>query len=99
MVTIDISDKAVATSGDYLQAFTPDLKHHHIIDPRIGFSPPELASCTVTAPTVAEADGLATALMVLGKNDALDLIESMDGCEAYLVGKDLRACNTTGFFG
>ena len=98
VVTIAVSDKAVATSGDYLQAFTPDLRHHHIIDPRSGFSPPELASCTVTAPTVALADGLATALMVLGKDDALDLIEPMPGCEAYLVGKDLRVYNTTGFF-
>lgn len=98
LVTVAISDKAVATSGDYLQAFTPDLRHHHIIDPRSGFSPPELASCTVTAPSVALADGLATALMVLGKNDALDLIEPMPGCEAYMVDKNLQPCHTTGFF-
>lgn len=98
LVTLAVSDKAVATSGDYLQAFTPDLRHHHIIDPRSGFSPPELASCTVTAPTVALADGLATALMVLGKTDSLDLVESMDGCEAYMVGKDLKISHTTGFF-
>ncbi len=98
LVTVAVSDKAVATSGDYLQAFTPDLRHHHIIDPRSGFSPPELASCTVTAPSVAMADGLATALMVLGKNDALDLIEPMQGCEAYMVDKNLQHFNTTGFF-
>lgn len=98
IVTIAVSDRAVATSGDYLQAFTPDLKHHHIIDPRRGFSPPELSSSTVTAPTVALADGLATALMVLGAKDGLELVESLDGCEAYLVGKDMRTYNTTGFF-
>lgn len=98
MVAIAVSDRAVATSGDYLQAFTPDLKHHHIIDPRRGFSPAELASCTVTAPTVALADGLSTALMVLGAQDGLDLIESFDGCEAYLVGKDLATRHSTGFF-
>lgn len=98
LVTLAVSDKAVATSGDYLQAFTPDLRHHHIIDPRNGFSPPELASCTVTAPTVALADGLATALMVLGRADSLDLVESMDDCEAYMVGKDLQISHTTGFF-
>lgn len=98
LVTIGVSDKAVATSGDYMQPFTPDLQHHHIIDPRSGFSPPELASCTVTAPNVALADGLATAIMVLGNNDALDLIEPMEGCEAYMIGKDLKVYNTTGFF-
>jgi thiamine biosynthesis lipoprotein len=73
-VIIEVSDKAVATSGDYLQPFTPDLKHHHIIHPGSGFSPLELASCTITAPNVALADSLATAVMVLGKADGFDLI-------------------------
>ena len=98
LVTLKVSDKAIATSGDYFQAFSPDLKHHHIIDPRSGFSPPELASCTVTAPNVALADGLATAAMVLGKDAALDLLEPMQGCEAYMVTKELKQYNTTGFF-
>ena len=98
MVTVAVSDKAVATSGDYMQAFTPDLKNHHIIDPKSGFSPPDLASCTVTAPNVALADGLATAIMVLGKDNAFDLIEPLAGCEAYMVDKNLKSLNTSGFF-
>ncbi len=98
LVTLAVSDRAVATSGDYLQAFTADLRQHHIIDPRSGFSPPELASCTVTAPNVAIADGLATALMVLGRQTALDLIESLPDCEAYLVDKALQPSHTSGFF-
>lgn len=98
MVTIDVSDKAVATSGDYLQAFTSDLTHHHILDPRSGFSPPELASCTVTAPNVALADGLATALMVLGPEDGIDLIESLKDCETHMVDKHHKEYNSSGFF-
>ncbi len=97
-VVIEVSNKAVATSGDYLQAFTPDLKHHHILHPTSGFSPQELASCTITAPTVALADGLATAVMVMGKDDGLDLIQSMQGCEGYVVDKQLKHSNTAGFF-
>ncbi len=97
-IVIEVSNKAVATSGDYLQAFTPDLKHHHIIHPRSGFSPQELASCTITAPNVALADGLATAVMVLGKDDGFDLIEPMEGCEGYVVDKHLNPSHTTGFF-
>lgn len=95
---VAVSGKAVATSGDYLQAFNADFSHHHIIDPRSGFSPPELASCTVTAPTVALADGLATALMVLGREDGLALIKGMDGCEAYLVDKGMQVTHSKGFF-
>jgi FAD:protein FMN transferase len=97
-IIIEVSDKAVATSGDYFQAFTPDLKHHHIIHPKSGFSPLELASCTITAPNVALADSLATAVMVLGKEDGFDLIESMDGCEGHVVDKQLKHFNTTSFF-
>ena len=65
-VMLDVVDRAVATSGDYMQAFTADYEHHHIIDPRTGYSSAELASCTLTAPTAAEADALATMAMVLG---------------------------------
>ncbi len=98
-VIIEVSDKAVATSGDYLQAFTPDLKNHHILSPKSGFSPPELASSTITAPSVALADALATAVMVLGREDGLDLLESMDGCQGYVVDKQLNHAATSGFFG
>ena len=98
-VTFQVSERAVATSGDYFQAFTPDLLNHHIIDPRTGHSSPELASCTVTAPTVALADGLATAVMVLGRERGLALLESLDGCEGYLFDKSLHTSHTTGFFG
>ncbi len=98
LVTIEVSNKAVATSGDYMQHFSTDFLHHHIIDPRSGFSPSELSSCTVTAPNVALADGLATATMVLGTDSALELIESQEGCEAYMVDKNLNEFNSTGFF-
>jgi thiamine biosynthesis lipoprotein len=97
-VSFEISERAVATSGDYFQAFTPDLKNHHIIDPHTGFSSPELASCTVTAPSVALADGLATATMVLGHRKGLELLESLDGCEGYLIDKQLNIYHTSGFF-
>ena len=88
---------AVATSGDYLQAFTADLRHHHILNPRTGMSPPELASATVTAPSVALADGLATAAMVLGPERAIAALTRFPGCEGLFVGKDLRQHHTSGF--
>jgi thiamine biosynthesis lipoprotein len=97
LITIGLANRAVATSGDYMQPFTSDLRHHHIIDPRTGISPPELASATVTAPTVALADGLATAALVMGPEKSLDLIESMPGSECFLIGKDLKHFRTTGF--
>jgi thiamine biosynthesis lipoprotein len=94
--TFNVTNQAVATSGDYLQAFTPDFAHHHIIDPRTGISSPELASVSVVAPSVALADGLATAVMVMGKA-GLDLIENLSGCEAYAITKNVVVQKTVGF--
>ncbi len=99
LVTLELIDRAMATSGDYRQAFTTDKRYHHIINPKTGFSPPELASCTITAPTVAKADGLATATMVLGPYKSLPLLESLPDCDGFLIGKDLVTYTTTGFFG
>jgi thiamine biosynthesis lipoprotein len=90
---------AVATSGDYMQPFSEDLRNHHILDPRKGFSPPELASTTVTAPSVALADGLATASMVLGHEKAIELLQQFAGCEGLFIDKQLNAYKTSGFQG
>lgn len=98
MMVMEVSrPTAIATSGDYMQWFTEDMRHHHIIDPRTGMSPPELASATVTAPSVAMADGLATAAMVQGPEKALATLEGMEHCEGLLIGKDLRQYRTSGF--
>jgi FAD:protein FMN transferase len=96
MATFNIQNQAIATSGDYMQAFTSDFANHHIIDPRSGHSSPELASASVIAPTAAVADGLATAVMVIGLA-GLQLIEGLSGCEAYVVTKDIVVLKTSGF--
>jgi len=94
--TFNVQKQALATSGDYMQAFTPDFTHHHIIDPRTGYSSPDLASVSVSAPTVALADGLATAMMVMGKA-GMQLIERLSGCEAYAITKDAIEFKTSEF--
>ena len=96
LTTMSVNNQALATSGDYLQAFTADFANHHIIDPRSGYSSPELASVSVLAPSVMLADGLATAVMVMGKA-GLDLIEQMSDCEAFAVTKNTRVLKTSGF--
>jgi thiamine biosynthesis lipoprotein len=92
-----IRDRAVATSGDYLQPFVRDLSQHHLLDPRTGYSSPRLASASVLAKTATFADGLATAVMVLGPEAGLALIEELSGCEAYLVTKNLQTFQSKGF--
>lgn len=95
---IKMKNRGIATSGDYMQAFTKDRRLHHIINPATGFSPPELASCSILAPTVAQADGLATATMVMGPTKSIKLLESIQGGEGFFIGKDLSTSNTKDFF-
>ena len=71
---VRLAGGCVATSGDYLQSFTEDRRHHHIIDPRTGWSPDEASAVTVLAGRAMDADALSTALMVLGAEEGLSLI-------------------------
>ena len=87
--TREPQNQAIATSGDYMQAFTSDFLYHHIIDPRSGYSPRELASVSVIAPNTTLADGLATAAMVLGKS-AMTMLKRVPNCQIYAITKDLQ---------
>lgn len=88
--------RCVATSGDYETFFTPDFAHHHIFDPASGDSPGELASATVMASSGLQADGLSTALMVLGADKGLALAATLAGVDVLLIGKDGRRWRSTG---
>jgi thiamine biosynthesis lipoprotein len=93
----DARNVAGATSGDYMQPFTSDYRQHHILDPRTGYSAPELASSTVLAPDAATADALATLTMVLGSGKGRELLEGIPGCEGYFVSKEMEVMRTSGF--
>jgi FAD:protein FMN transferase len=97
LTTLRVNDRAVATSGDYLHTFTSDYRLNHIIDPRTGSSPAELSSATVIASSVAEADALATTLMVLGVKDGLALVDRLPATEALVATKDLNIYRSAGF--
>lgn len=84
----NLTDCCLATSGDYATRFSDDYLRHHIFDPATGRSPRELASATVVATAGLEADGLSTAIMVLGRERGLKLLQSFPGAEAFLVLKD-----------
>jgi len=97
LATFSVTDHAVATSGDYQNSFTSDYALNHIIDPRTGLSPTELASATTIASSVMEADAFSTTLMVMGVEKGLQMVEQLPGVEAFLVTKDLRTFRSSGF--
>lgn len=97
IATVSVQNQAIATSGDYMNRFSDDYSTYHIIDPRTGRSPSTLASATVIAPSVAEADALSTTLMVLGVEAGLALIERLSDTAALMVSKDLKIYSSNTF--
>ena len=95
--TIEVRHQGVATSGDYMRAYTADLRHHHIVDPRTGSSPGHASAATVVARSAMDADALATAAMVLGPVHGIELLERVDGAEGLIVTKDLDLVRSAGF--
>ncbi|MDR1997280.1 MAG: FAD:protein FMN transferase [Candidatus Margulisbacteria bacterium] len=77
--TLELSDAACATSGDYEQYFMDGNKRYaHIFNPRTGQPANQennLASVTVIAATAARADLLSTACFVMGEEKSASLPE------------------------
>ncbi|MEK8127135.1 FAD:protein FMN transferase [Paenibacillus filicis] len=76
--TLQISDMAVCTSGSYERRSPSDDSTHHLLDPYTEASSQELLSCTVVAPYAMLADGLSTAVFLLGQKRGLQLLETMN---------------------
>jgi thiamine biosynthesis lipoprotein len=86
---VSIGDNAIATSGDYRIYFEADgVRYSHLINPLSGYPiKHNLVAVTVVSPTSIEADGLATALMVMGTVPAKELAEK-EGIAALFITKE-----------
>ena len=87
---VAISDRAFATSGDYRNFFVADgRRYSHVLDPRTGRAVENgVVSATVIAPTCTFADGLATALMVMGPEKGLALVNRLPDVECLIIVED-----------
>lgn len=74
--TLEVTDAAVATSGDYVRYFEAGgRRHHHLLDPETG-APKATAvrSLTVRARRCIDADAAATALFGASERTARDIV-------------------------
>jgi len=84
---VTLQNLALATSGDYRNFFEIEgRRYSHVLDPRTGYPVRNtVVSASVMAETCMFADGLATALMVMGPVKGLELVERLDRVEAMIV--------------
>jgi thiamine biosynthesis lipoprotein len=100
---IALRDKGLVTSGSTRKYVERDGKRYsHCIDPHTGYPVEhQLLSATVLAENSVWADALASICMVMGMEQSLPLIQSMDGVEAYYIfvneKGDLETFATEGF--
>ncbi|MBQ9932253.1 MAG: FAD:protein FMN transferase [Ruminiclostridium sp.] len=96
---VSTADTSVVTSGINERYFTYEgVDYHHILDPFTGFpADNDLASVTILSTNSAQGDALSTTCLLLGAEKGMELIESLEGVEAFFITKDGSTTMSSGF--
>lgn len=97
--TVELADRAVASSGIYERCFEhAGTLYHHILDVDTGYpADTGLSAVTVIADRAADADALSTCLFLLGPEEGAALAERLDRVEAAFLERDGTVTFTSGF--
>jgi len=84
---VQLPDHALATSGNYRNFYVEDgKKYAHTIDPKSGYPVQHsLLSTTVLADNCMDADAFATAFMVLGLEESIEIARKQQGLKVYFI--------------
>ena len=87
--TIELTDHAFSTAGDYARSYViGNRRYHHIIDPHTGYPATACRSVTVWADDATTADGVDDAVFILGPRRGLQLVESSPGVGVVIVDEN-----------
>lgn len=82
----EISGTAIVTSGSYEKFIEiGNRRYSHIIDPRTGYPAKGISSVTIFAESAELANGISTSVMVLGKENGLQLIKITPGILGIII--------------
>lgn len=98
LMSIEVDDQSVVSSGDYERFFVYNGKiYHHILNPKTGFpADTNIKQISIITGNSQTADGLSTSVLLLGVEKGIHLIESLEGVEAILITKDHKIYFTEG---
>lgn len=82
--TIDLIDRAVATSAGAGFRFDTSGRFTHLFDPVTGRSPSRYSTVSVLAPTATEADALSTAFSLLPLSEIRDIVAARANVQARI---------------
>lgn len=100
IAVVPLANTCLVTSGDYERFFEYEgVRYHHILDPRTGYPATGCMSASILAPDAAFADALATAMVVLGPEKGLAIVETLPRVEALLVDMDGKVHRSSGLLG
>ena len=84
--TLEITDMAVATSGNYEKYLLIDGKRYsHTIDPKTGLPVQGIKSVTIICPNAEIADAMATPVMIMGTKVGLNLVNQLKGIACIII--------------
>ncbi len=88
---LEISGKAVATSGNYEKyVMIGGKKYSHTIDPKTGLPITGIKSVTVISDNAEFADAMATPIAVMGINAGLHMVNQIPGLYCIIIDDDNR---------
>lgn len=88
---INITDMAVATSGNYEKfVMIGGKKYSHTIDPKTGLPVQGIKSVTIISPNAEIADAMATPVMIMGIRVGLDMVNQVRGLECIIIDEEDR---------
>ncbi|MFH1015361.1 MAG: FAD:protein FMN transferase [Nitrospirota bacterium] len=88
MATIEMTDMAISTSGDYERYFIVDEKrYHHILNPKTGYPAEECRSVSIIAKDGSVTDPFSTGIFILGAEKGIKLLEEM-GIDGIIMDKN-----------
>lgn len=87
IASIPAHDKSLVTSGLYERSFTvDDVLYYHILDPRTGYPvKTDLASASIVSDSSTDGDAYSTMLFLMGRDKALDFLNTDERFSGLLV--------------